>query len=282
MSNNLNIKSLIKVFAFLGILTVLDFAFRKGFFGVPIPMPLPSSYIMLLFYSVFAIMAGFLTKRFARRDQLSLADLGISFSNKNRLEFFYGLLVGILLWGIVSIVQSLLAGFSWILRPNIGWYNILYGLFFIFIADLGTELFTRGYPLVKLKDRFGANIAIVIMVFFVGLISISMNAHGELLLYIILIPALHTLFFSIIYFKTKRLGGALGVHTGANFVTISIFDLREVQEGQVIPSGIFQADASLDTLSLTALQMPWVIMAVIFSFVLYFWWKRGRKNNMND
>ncbi len=60
------------------------------------------------------------------------------------------------------------AGFSWILKPNIRFFNIFYGLVFIFMADLGTELFTRGYPLTKLKDQFGGITAITIMVFFVG------------------------------------------------------------------------------------------------------------------
>lgn len=274
MSEKPNIRSIIKVVAFLLILTILDFALRKGFLGILIPIPMPSSYIMLLFYSVFALLAWYMTKWFGKGDQLSLSDLGISFNHKNRLEFFYGLVTGILLWGLVSLVQSVLAGFSWTIRPDLCLLNVVYGLLFVFIADLGTELFTRGYPLTKLRDSFGANMAIVIMVFVVGLKSFSLNVQGELLLYTILIPALHTVFFSIIYFKTKRLGGALGVHTGANFVSISIFDLREAQEGQVIPSGIFQADASLETLSLTALQLPWVLMAVVFSMVVWFWWKK--------
>ena len=111
-----------------------------------------------------------------------------------------------------------------------------------------------------------------IMVFIVGLKSISFDLPGELLFYSILIPALHTVFFSIIYFKTKRLGGALGVHTGANLVTISIFDLRIEQPSQAIPSGIFQSDADLETLSLTALQLPYVLMAIAFSIAVYFWW----------
>ena len=35
------------------------------------------------------------------------------------------------------------------------------------------------------------------------------------------------------------MGAALGIHTGANFVTISIFDLRTEQVDQAIPSGFF-------------------------------------------
>ncbi|NNF33121.1 MAG: hypothetical protein HKN68_03385, partial [Saprospiraceae bacterium] len=89
--------------------------------------------------------------------------------------------------------------------------------------------------------------------------------------YVMMIPALHTLFFSIIYFKTKRLGAAVGIHTGANFVTISIFDLRTSQQGQAIPSGIFQSDMDLESLSLTAVQMPWILMALFFCVVVYFW-----------
>ena len=110
------------------------------------------------------------------------------------------------------------------------------------------------------------------MVLFVGMKSFSFDMEGELLFYAMMIPALHTIFFSIIYFKTKRLGASLGIHTGANFITISIFDLRIEQPGQAIPSGIFQPSVELETLSLTALQLPWVVMALFFSVAVYIWW----------
>jgi membrane protease YdiL (CAAX protease family) len=172
------------------------------------------------------------------------------------------------------MIQSFAAGFEWTIRSDINMFNLLFGLVFIFIADLGTELYTRGYPLTRFKDSFGANMAIVIMVLFVSLKSVSLNHQGELLMYIILIPAIHTIFFSIIYFKTKRLGASLGIHTGANFVTNSIFDLRESQDSQVIPSGIFESNVPLEELSLSALQMPYVVVALLFSLVCYIWWKK--------
>ena len=188
--------------------------------------------------------------------------------------------IGIGLWGLVSIAQAYTAGFSWEVRPDFNVLNLLYGLVFIFVADLGTELYTRGYPLTRFKDSFGAMAAIAIMVLMVGLKSISFEMEGELLFYVILIPVVHTVFFSIIYFKTKRLGGALGVHTGANLVTNSIFDMRVTQPDQAIPSGIFQPNAELETLSLTAVQLPYVLMAILFSVVVYIWWRRKENEAM--
>jgi membrane protease YdiL (CAAX protease family) len=267
-------KPFIKAILFLAILTLLEFLLRKGFIAILIPIPLPQVYSIGFLFTLFAICSWLITKWFCKRDIISLHDLGISFSTKNRLEFFYGFLVGVVLWGIVSLVQSATAGFSWVLRPDVSLFSIVYGLVFIFIADLGTELYTRGYPLTRFKDSFGAMYAILIMMVFVGLKSISFEAEGELLLYIILIPVLHTIFFSIVYFKTKRLGAALGLHTGANFVTISIFDLRVAQPGQAIPAGIFQSNVELESLSLTALQLPWVCMAALFSIAVYIWWKK--------
>ena len=111
------------------------------------------------------------------------------------------------------------------------------------------------------------------MVFFVGFKSFSFNLGGALLLYTILIPALHSIFFSIIYFKTRRLGGALGVHTGANLVTISIFDLRPEEQAESIPAGIFQPYAEPDSLSLSMLQLSYIIMAILFSVAVFYWWK---------
>ena len=271
-------KPFVKAILFIVILGIIDFLLRKGLVAHFIPFQLPQNFTILFLFSLFAFSSWLITKWFCKKDNMSLNDLGISFDSKNRFEFLYGFLIGFILWAIVSVVQSYTAGFAWELRSNISLFNILYGLIFIFIADLGTELFTRGYPLQRFKDSFGANTAIIIMVFIVGLKSYSFEAEGELLLYSILIPAIHTIFFSIIYFKTKRLGAALGVHTGANFVTISIFDLRIEQPVQAIPSGIFKSNVDLETLSLTALQLPWVFTALIFSVVCYFWWVKNKSN----
>ena len=266
-------KPYLKAIIFLVLLTILDFLFRKGLIAFLLPINLPKNFIALILFLFFASFSVIVTKWFCKTDNITLSDLGISFSGKNRIDFFYGFLIGLILWTLVSILQSLTAGFSWQLRPDANFLNILYGLIFIFIADLGTELYTRGYPLIKFKDSFGSNTAIIVMVLFVGFKSYSFDVNGELLFYTMLIPALHTIFFSIIYFKTKRLGGALGVHTGANLVTISIFDLRVGQEGQLIPQGILQPNKDLEILSLTALQLPYIIFAVAFSIVVYFWWK---------
>ena len=257
-------KAQTKAGLFLLILTLLDFIFRKGFIAHFIPSPLPANINVLLLFTLFAISAWYVTKRFIRSDNMDMSDLGISTSERNIKEFLIGFLVGMVLWGIVSISQSLIAGFSWVIRPDFNAMTLVHGLLFIFIADLGTELYMRCYPLIKLEERYTAMLAIVIMASFELLKGLAFNFGSELLLYIVLIPILHTIFFSIIYFKTKRLGASLGVHVGANFITISIFDLREELTGQAIPSGIFKASRELESLSVHALQIPWVIMAALF------------------
>ncbi|MGR3810564.1 CPBP family glutamic-type intramembrane protease [Jiulongibacter sp. NS-SX5] len=264
-----------KAFLFLLILWVCDLLFRKGFIAFIVPVSLPQHLGSVVMYTIFAALALWLTSKFASSDKLSLSSLGVSFSKANTNDFLVGFGVGVILWAIVSVAQSLSAGFSWEWNEQVSISGLLFGLIFIFIADLGTELFTRAYPLVQLKNRYGYLLAIAIMVVFVGLKSYSFEASGELLTYIILIPALHTIFFSIIYFKTKRLGAALGIHTGANFVTISVFDLRPAQVGQLIPSGLLKPDTNIETLSLHALQLPWVGMAIAFSAVVYFWRKKA-------
>ena len=269
-------KAFVKAIAFLLLLTLLDFLLRQGLILQFLPIPLPQSFAIILVYSLFVGAAWFISRSFCNREGNDLKDLGIAFDSSNRRDFYIGMLVGVGLWALVSIIQAFTAGFSWELRPEISLFNILFGLIFIFIADLGTELYTRGYPLTRFKDSFGATIAILIMTIFVGLKSYRPNLEPELLFYSITIPALHTIFFSIIYFKTKRLGAAVGVHTGANFVTISIFDLRPEQVGQTIPAGIFQPNTDLETLSLNALQLPWVFVAIAFSIATYFWWVKEK------
>lgn len=77
------------------------------------------------------------------------------------------------------------------------------------------------------------------------------------------------LFLALFTSKTVRVEASVGVHTGANFITISIFDLCLEQSGQVIPAGILQPNRGLETLSIDALQLPWVVMAVLCSVVTY-------------
>lgn len=266
-----------KAILFLLLLTFLEIFLRKGFIGQLIPISIPPGLGGLLVFTAFAVCAWFITKRFAYSDQMKMGDLGISFSKKNQLEFYMGLIVGVALWGIVALSQSIFAGFSWILRPDFNALTLIHGLFFIFIADLGTELYMRGYPLIKLEEGVGVKAAIGIMVLFELLKGFVFNIGGDLLFYAISIPVLHTIFFSIIYFKTRRLGASLGVHTGANFITISIFDLRIEQSGQVIPAGLFQADTDLENLSIEALQMPWLVMAGVFCFAVFIWWNNTKR-----
>jgi len=269
----------LKAILFLVILTLLEILLRKGLIANFIPIGLPMNATILLLFLAFALSAWLISKRFCTADKITLKNLGISLDKSNRFEFLYGFIIGVVLWGIVAICQSLLAGFSWEFRPDFMPATLLYGLLFIFIADLGTELYARGYPLTKLKESVGGKAAIIIMVCFFALKSFSFERQGELLFYSMLIPALHTVFFSIIYFKTKRLGASLGLHTGANFITISIFDLRVAQPNQAIPAGLFQANVELETLSLHALQLPWVLVAVLLSIITYLWWRKKDTHN---
>lgn len=276
-------KPFVKAVFFLVIVTVFEFLFRKGFIGFVVPFNLPQHVTMFTLFTLFALAAILVTRWFCKRDKITPRDLGISLSGKNRLEFLWGFLIGVGLWALVSYLQAVCAGFSWEFRPNVSLFSVMYGLIFIFIADLGTELYTRGYPLTKFEDSFGSKVAIIIMVFFVSFKSFSFEVEGELLMYSILIPALHTIFFSIIYFKTRRLGAPLGLHVGANFITISIFDLRVEQASQAIPAGIFQPNIDLELDSIHAIQMPWVLTVVVFSVVVYFWWKKGeRETQLNE
>lgn len=275
VANHNRMKSFFKAILFLLLLTALDFLLRKGLLAFYLPFRLPQNTNILLLFTLFALSAWQLTRWFGKSDKMTLRDLGITLSTQNRREFYYGFVIGVVLWAVVSLLQSFNAGFSWELRPDVSLYHVVYGLLFIFIADLGTELFTRGYPLRSFEKSVGSNSAILLMMVFVGFKSYSSQVAGKLLFYTILIPVLHTLFFSIIYFKTRRLGAALGIHTGANFVTISIFDLRPANESQSIPSGVFQSNVDLETLSLTALQLPWIFMAIVFSGIVFWWWKKG-------
>ncbi|NNF34449.1 MAG: hypothetical protein HKN68_10095, partial [Saprospiraceae bacterium] len=110
-------KPFIKAIFFLIVLTFLDFGLRKGLFAFAIPIPLPQNFMMFFMYTLFTVCGWFVTKWFCKLDKISLNDLGISFNRKNRTDFYYGFLIGFVLWAIVSIIQAMAAGFSWEFRP---------------------------------------------------------------------------------------------------------------------------------------------------------------------
>jgi hypothetical protein len=264
---------------FLLILTALDVLLRKGFIAFLIPFSLPYNLNGLLLFSLFAGAALWLTQRFARFQQANLSQLGISWNKANRIEFVWGFVAGVVPWGLVAVSQAWWAGFTWEFRPNFNALTLLYGLLFIFIADLGTEVYTRGYAITQFKNQWNVPIAIGIMVLFEIIKSVAFNWGSSAGWYAIVIPVLHIVFFSFIYFTTQRLGASLGMHTGANFVTISLFDLRPGQPHALIPSGLLQADTELEALSIHALQLPWVIMAVLVCLATFMWWKKSNASH---
>lgn len=267
-------KPIIKPLAFIGLLTLLDFLFRKGLVAYFLPFHLPYNLNGLLLFSTFALAAWWVTKMFILPEKLTLSQIGISTNADNRKDFLLGLCLGIFLWGVVSLSQAYFAGFSWELRPNVSMLSVCYGLLFIFIADLGTELFMRPYPIKALSKAYSHKTIIGIMALIELIKSTLFNLDSDLLVYAVFIPVLHVVFFSIIYLATKRIGAGLGIHTGANFITISIFDLRTAQPNQLIPAGVFQSNMALENLSMHALQVPWLVMAALFSMASYFWWQR--------
>ena len=59
------------------------------------------------------------------------------------------------------------------------------------------------------------------------------------------------------------------------FVIVSQLCFSIVYSEDFPKPDILQPDVDLDVLSLTAIQIPWIIMALLFSVVVYFWWIKG-------
>lgn len=136
-------KPFLKAFFFLLVVWIFDLLLRMGLILHFIPFQLPSNFTLLVLFLLFVLVSYFITRWFCKKDHIKTKDLGTNYDLKNRLDFLYGFIIGFVLWAVVSLLQLWMAGFSWELRTNISFYHIIYGLIFIFIADLGTELFTR-------------------------------------------------------------------------------------------------------------------------------------------
>lgn len=254
----------IKAFSFLAILSVLDMTLRDGvlerLFG-----DVSSTFLLaFVFYSLFAALALTITVWFCRWDGIRLKTLGIGLDRTNRRDFLCGLVLGVIVWSLVSFTVSASAGFSWEFQLGNALINMWIGLIFIFIADLGTELYVRGYGLTGLKTVFGPYVAIAAISTLVGLRSYSPSVPSETLFYVVLIPTLHAILFSIVYFKTGRLGASVGIHTGGNFATISLFDFGR-------KGGLLHPDIDIQALSIHSIQLPFVAAALLLIVFVCVW-----------
>ncbi len=258
---------------FLLLMAGLSWLMRTG--GVLMFLPaLPQPYTLYALYGLFAVAALLITAWFCKRDGLSLRQLGIGVDRNNRRDFVWGLLIAIALWGAMALVMTVTAGIRWQWHPEFLFPNLIIGLVFIFVADLGTEVAYRGYGLTRLSQGIGPWPAILCIAVFVGLQAYSPGRQESMQVYAMLIPALHAVFFALLYLYTGRLGASVGLHTGGNLASISLFDFDGNVPGQLIPAGVFQPGETVMTNSAHAIQLPFVITALLIILALVLLWRR--------
>ena len=138
-----------------------------------------------------------------------------------------------------------------------------------FFGAVLEELAFRGYPLLRLKHRYGSIRAILIVALAFGILHLP-GTSGVGAVKMMVTTGLCSIIFSIAYLRSGTLWAAVGLHTGVNVVLHSVF------------SGAGQSPSLVRTVFETATALPYdagfaslVLAALIAIGGMAFLWPRG-------
>lgn len=112
-----------------------------------------------VFGVVTSLGAFALTILLARREKISLDELGVALRRGSPLRFIIGFLIGLALFAINVAILSVTTGVRWQWAPEASSTLVLGALIGSFLGSAGEELGFRGYPLRKLDQIFGLWVA---------------------------------------------------------------------------------------------------------------------------
>lgn len=175
---------------------------------------LGSHWQLLVFGPLVSFGAYILTVLLARRERISLEDVGVAFRRSSPAKFIVGFLFGLTLVALNIGIVSLTSGMRLIWAPEASITATMIILFAFCMGSCGEELAFRGYPLRRLKRGLGlwAAQAIVAVAFAIYHIWIGwpwMNA--------IIGTGLGSVLFGMAAIASRGLALPIGLHAAWNF-----------------------------------------------------------------
>jgi hypothetical protein len=164
---------------------------------------------------VLAISAGWLTASFLRADGISPAALGLIASHQTFVRMGLGLLAGSALAGLWLVIVIFATGATFNLNPNFLTLSFLSACAFALFNNLGEELIYRGYAFVRIAERWGEAVAVVITSAIFALLHLQAG-----LPWLSVLTGVFTtgLVFGATFARWRSLPLALGVHVATNIV----------------------------------------------------------------
>lgn len=228
------VKSILFCIAFTVLLVV--FSLVKGF--------IPNVYERLAHGLLGTIAALSATILFLKFDRKKFSDIGLTFERNTIINFFAGVITGILVMGI------LVTGVLFFTNVEIEVNRKSHLLHFLLVTTpliplaFMEELGFRAYPLQILKDKIGIRLSIIITSILFALYHI---ANGWTVASSFYGPAVWGLLFGLAAIYSKGIAMPTGIHYAANLTTsafgaknttISIWTVKQAHEVIIKPGRI--------------------------------------------
>ncbi len=201
---------LVKAILFCLLFTILLilFSFSKSF--------LPAQYERLIHGSLGSLAAILTTILFLKIDKSTITDSGLSYQKTTIKHFLWGLLIGLVLMGLLTVSVILASGFIIELNSKTSFPNFIFWTLPLIPLAFMEELGFRGYPLIILKKTFGIRPSIVMSSF---LFACYHLANGWTIQNAFLGAGSWGMIFGLTAICSKGISMSTGLHVAANLTT---------------------------------------------------------------
>jgi membrane protease YdiL (CAAX protease family) len=190
---------------------------------------------------VLAISAGWLTASFLRTDGISPATLGLIASHRPFVRMGFGLLAGSALTGLWLVIVTFATGATFHLNPNFLTSSFFSACALALFNNLGEELIYRGYAFVRIAERWGEVVTVVITSAIFALLHFQAGLPWLSVLAVVFTSGL---VFGATFARWRSLPLALGVHVATNIVQEGT-GLRPSAASIILPA--FPTPVAVDT-----------------------------------
>ena len=175
-------------------------------------------------------------------DGASMGALGLALDSRRLREFACGVAITAILFTAAALARAAWIGAPWQFQGRAGILGALAGLPVAFLLMAGEELVFRGYGFRQLIAATGARMAVVMSAVAFGVYHLAQTGFGMWgigAFWVVALPALGGLVFSLAFIRTGGMAMPLGLHLGGNWIQASVLRLGEAPHGA--PAALFTA-----------------------------------------
>lgn len=212
-----------------------------------------------------------------RRDETTLAELGLDLGRRNISFLVLGIALGCLFFILLFVIQMTSNDIHVQLNKNVNYFSIATGLFLLIPAVLVEELIFRGYCFKRTVDKAGiTKTNLIFALLFLVWHWIALDAWGNFYMMIgLLTTAFGHLLFSTALIRSGTLYFPIGIHLGNNWTSHYFFSSNTKGIAPEVSSDSFFL-VTMPAETITPLHsvlnyMVTFIYALLFTWIIWKW-----------